>query len=217
MTRVATTASTPATLITSEAELDALYGEPVPAAVLKELPVISEDYRRFIDASPFVLLATVGPEGLDCSPRGDPAGFARVLDERTLLIPDRRGNNRVDSLRNIVRDPRVALLFLIPGISETLRVNGRAVLSREEALCRSFAVGERNDKVPTCVIVVTVDAVYTQCPKALVRAKLWDPATQVDRSTLPSMGEILQRISAGAFDGAAYDAAYPERLRQTIY
>jgi PPOX class probable FMN-dependent enzyme len=217
VTRVATTASTPATLITSEAELDALYGEPVPAAVLKELPVISEDYRRFIDASPFVLLATVGPEGLDCSPRGDPAGFARVLDERTLLIPDRRGNNRVDSLRNIVRDPRVALLFLIPGISETLRVNGRAVLSREEALCRSFAVGERNDKVPTCVIVVTVDAVYTQCPKALVRAKLWDPATQVDRSTLPSMGEILQRISAGAFDGAAYDAAYPERLRQTIY
>lgn len=217
MTRVATTASTPATLITSEAELDALYGEPVPAAVLKELPVISEDYRRFIDASPFVLLATVGPEGLDCSPRGDPAGFARVLDERTLLIPDRRGNNRVDSLRNIVRDPRVALLFLIPGIGETLRVNGRAVLSREEALCRSFAVGERNDKVPTCVIVVTVDAVYTQCPKALVRAKLWDPATQVDRSTLPSMGEILQRISAGAFDGAAYDAAYPERLRQTIY
>lgn len=217
MTRVATTASTPATLITSEAELDALYGEPVPAAVLKELPVISEDYRRFIDASPFVLLATVGPEGLDCSPRGDPAGFARVLDERTLLIPDRRGNNRVDSLRNIVRDPRVALLFLIPGIGETLRVNGRAVLSRDEALCRSFAVGERNDKVPTCVIVVTVDAVYTQCPKALVRAKLWDPATQVDRSTLPSMGEILQRISAGAFDGAAYDAAYPERLRQTIY
>ncbi|MCC6434111.1 MAG: pyridoxamine 5'-phosphate oxidase family protein [Acidimicrobiales bacterium] len=204
-------------MITSEAELDALYGEPVPAAVLKELPVISEDYRRFIDASPFVLLATVGPEGLDCSPRGDPAGFARVLDERTLLIPDRRGNNRVDSLRNIVRDPRVALLFLIPGIGETLRVNGRAVLSREEALCRSFAVGERNEKVPTCVIVVTVDAVYTQCPKALVRAKLWDPATQVDRSTLPSMGEILQRISAGAFDGAAYDAAYPERLRQTIY
>ncbi|MEZ5262690.1 MAG: pyridoxamine 5'-phosphate oxidase family protein [Acidimicrobiales bacterium] len=204
-------------LITSEAELDELYGEPVPAAVLKELPCISEDYRRFIDAAPFVVLATAGPEGLDCSPRGDPAGFVRVLDERTRAIPDRRGNNRVDSLRNIVRDPRVALLFLIPGIGETLRVNGRAVLSRDAALCASFAMGERGDKVPTCVIVISVDTVYTQCPKALVRSKLWDPATQVPRSSLPSMGQILQGISDGAFDGAGYDAAYPERLRQTIY
>lgn len=204
-------------LITSEAALDELYGEPVPAAVLKELPCISEDYRRFIDAAPFVVLATAGAEGLDCSPRGDPAGFVRVLDERTLAIPDRRGNNRVDSLRNIVRDPRVALLFLIPGIGETLRVNGRAVLSRDAELCASFAMGERGDKVPTCVIVISVDAVYTQCPKALVRSKLWDPATHVPRSSLPSMGQILQGISDGTFDGAAYDAAYPERLRQTIY
>lgn len=204
-------------LITSEAALDELYGESVPAAVLKELPCISEDYRRFIDAAPFVVLATAGPEGLDCSPRGDPAGFVRVLDERTLAIPDRRGNNRVDSLRNIVRDPRVALLFLIPGIGETLRVNGRAVLSRDAELCASFAMGERGDKVPTCVIVISVDAVYTQCPKALVRSKLWDPASHVPRSSLPSMGQILQGISDGTFDGAAYDAAYPERLRQTIY
>lgn len=202
--------------IGSEAELDAIYGEPVPAAVIKELTFISEDYRRFIDASPFVLLATAGPEGLDCSPRGDPAGFVRVADERTLLIPDRRGNNRVDSLRNIVRDPRVALLFLIPGVGETLRVNGRAVLSTDEELRRSFAMGIDGDKVPACVIVVDVEAVYTQCQKALVRSKLWDPSVQVPRSSLPTMGQILQRISDG-FDGEGYDAAYPERLRQTLY
>jgi PPOX class probable FMN-dependent enzyme len=204
-------------LITSEAELDAIYGEPVPASVIKELPVISEDYRQFIDASPFAVLATAGPEGLDCSPRGDPAGFVRVRDERTLLIPDRRGNGRVDSLRNIVRDPRVALLFMIPGIGETLRVNGRAVLSTDEDLRRSFAAGEGGDKLPACVIVVTVDAVYTQCPKALVRSKLWDPATQIPRSALPSVGQMLQRITNGDFDGQAYDAAYPDRLKQTLY
>lgn len=203
--------------ISSEAELDERYGEPVPAAVLKELTFVSEDYRRFIEASPFVLLATAGPEGLDCSPRGDPAGFVRVLDERTLAIPDRRGNNRVDSLRNIVRDPRVALLFLIPGIGETLRVNGRAVLSTDEELCRSFAMGERGEKVPVCVIVISVEAVYTQCQKALVRSKLWDPAAQIERSALPTMGQILQRISDGAFDGAAYDATSPKRLADTIY
>lgn len=200
--------------ITSEAQLDELYGEPVPAAVIKELPVISDDYRQFIDASPFVLVATAGPEGLDCSPRGDPPGFVRVVDERTIQIPDRRGNNRVDSLRNIVRDPRVALLFLIPGVGETLRVNGRASLIADPELCRSFAMG---DKVPRCVIEVTVDAVFTQCQKALVRSKLWDPETQIERSTLPSVGQILERITAGEFDGGAYDAAYPERLRTTIY
>jgi PPOX class probable FMN-dependent enzyme len=209
--------SDPGSVITSEVELDALYGDPVPAAIIKELPVISEDYRLFIEASPFVVLATAGPDGLDCSPRGDAAGFVRVLDERTLLIPDRRGNNRVDSLRNIVRDPRVGLLFLIPGIGETLRVNGRAVLRTDEGLRRSFAAGEQGDKLPACVIVVTVDAVYTQCPKALVRSKLWDPATQIPRSALPTVGQMLQRITNGDFDGQAYDAAYPERLKQTLY
>ncbi len=208
---------TPGPRITSEAELDEIYGEPVPAAVIKELTFISEDYRRFIEASPFVLLATAGPEGLDCSPRGDPAGFVRVLDERTVAIPDRRGNNRVDSLRNIVRDPRVALLFLVPGVGETMRINGRAVLSLDEELRHSFAMGDQGDKVPACVIVVEVERVYPQCQKALVRSKLWDPATQVPREALPSVGQMLQRITNGEFDGQAYDAAYPERLRQTIY
>lgn len=201
-------------LITDLEQLDAIYGDPVTTSIMKELDHITDDYRQFIDAAPFVVLATAGPEGLDCSPRGDPAGFVRVVDERTVMIPDRRGNNRVDSLRNIVRDPRVALLFLIPGVNETMRINGRAVLSIEADLRNSFAMG---DKVPACVIVVTVDRIYPQCPKALLRSKLWDQETQLDRSTLPTTGQMLQRLTDGSFDGAAHDAAYPERVRQTIY
>jgi PPOX class probable FMN-dependent enzyme len=200
--------------LTTEAALDAIYGEVVPAAKIKELPVLIDELRQFIEASPFLILATVGPEGLDCSPRGDPAGFVRIADAQTLLIPDRRGNNRTDSLRNIVRDPRVALLFLIPGVGETLRVNGSAALTADPELCASFAMG---DKIPRCVIEVTIETVFTQCQKALVRSKLWDPETQIDRAELPTVGDIMTAITAGEFDGAAYDAAYPERLRQTIY
>ena len=201
-------------MITDLEQLEAIYDEPVKTSLMKELDHITDDYRQFIDAAPFVVLATVGPEGLDCSPRGDPAGFVRVVDERTVMIPDRRGNNRVDSLSNIVRDPRVALLFLIPGVNETMRINGRAVLSLDAELRESFAMG---DKVPACVIVVTADRIYPQCPKALVRSQLWDPATQIQRSTLPTTGQMLQRITDGQYDGVAHDAAYPERLRQTIY
>jgi PPOX class probable FMN-dependent enzyme len=201
-------------LITSIEQLEAIYGQPVPLSVMKELDHITDDYRQFIDASPFVVLATSGPEGLDCSPRGDPAGFVRVVDERTILIPDRRGNNRVDSLRNIVRDPRVALMFLVPGIGEAMRINGRAVLSTDAELCSSFAV---DAKVPSCVIVVTVERIYPQCQKALVRSRLWDPETQVPRSALPTVGQMMERISNGTFDGDAYDAAYPERMHTTIY
>jgi PPOX class probable FMN-dependent enzyme len=201
--------------ITSEAELDAIYGEPVPAAKLKELPVIIDELRQFLEASPFVILGTAGPEGLDCSPRGDPPGqLLRIIDERTIQLPDRRGNNRVDSLRNIVRDPRVALLFLVPGIGETIRANGTAVLRTEPDLLESWAMG---DKLPRCVIEISIDTIFTQCQKALVRSKLWDPAVQIERSALPTVGEIMTTITAGEFDGAAYDAAYPERLRQTIY
>jgi hypothetical protein len=205
----------PSHIITNEAELDALYGEPVPAAKLKELDHISDHYRAFIEASPFVILATSGPEGLDCSPRGDPRGFVRVADKRTVMIPDRRGNNRVDSLRNIVRDPRVALLFLIPGIGETMRINGRAQLSTNPALLESFVM---EGKTPRCIIVITAERVYPQCAKALVRSKLWDPAGHLPRSALPSMGTILQSIVKDTtFDGKAYDAAYPQRLKETIY
>jgi uncharacterized protein len=201
-------------LITSIEQLESIYGDPVTTSILKELDHITDDYRQFIDAAPFVVLATSGPEGLDCSPRGDPAGFVRVVDDRTVMIPDRRGNNRVDSLRNIVSDPRVALLFLIPGVNETMRINGTAVLSTDEDLRRSFAMG---DKLPACVIVVTVDRIYPQCPKALIRSKLWDMETQIPRSNLPTSGQMMQRITDGAFDGAAHDAAYPERVRTTIY
>jgi len=185
-------------IIATEAELAALYGPPVPAAVTKELTFISADYRRFIEASPFVLLATAGPEGLDCSPRGGPAGsVVRISDANTLMLPDRRGNNRVDSLRNIVRDPRVGMLFLVPGVGETLRVNGRAVLSTDDELCRSFATGP-TDSAPRCVVVVDVEAVYIQCSKALTRSQLWDPANHVERTSLPAIGEMIARIADGA-------------------
>lgn len=195
-------------------ELDQLYGEPVQAAVVKEIDHISEHYRGFIEKSPFVVLATVGPEGLDCSPRGDPAGFCRIADPRTVLIPDRRGNNRIDSLRNIVRDPRISLLFIIPGIGNTLRINGQAEIRTDADLLQSFAMG---NKLPRSVLKVTTDRVYFQCPKALVRSRLWDPAAQISRSELPSTGEILACLSAGTIDGPAYDAAYPKRLEETIY
>lgn len=198
-------------MITSESELDALYGEPVRTSLLKEIDHISPDYGRYIMASPFVILATSGPEGLDCSPRGDPAGFVRIHDPKTLMIPDRRGNNRIDSLRNIVHDPRVALLFLIPGSGTTMRVNGSASLSTNPDLCASFAI---DGKAPKCVIIIQVDRAYTQCKKALVRSKLWD--TGVADRTLPSIGTMMQNLDAG-FDGKAYDAEYPDRMSKTIY
>ena len=200
--------------ITTESELDALYEAPVPTSILKEIGHITDDYRKFIEASPFAILATSGPEGLDCSPRGDPRGFVRVADSKTMMVPDRRGNNRIDSLRNIVRDPRVALLFLIPGIGTTMRVNGRAHLSTNEELCGSFAM---EGKKPKCVIVITVERAYTQCQKAIVRSRLWDPEMHVAKSELPTVGEMMERLSNGEFDGKAYDAEYPERMKRTIY
>jgi PPOX class probable FMN-dependent enzyme len=200
--------------ITTLQQLDALYGEPVPAAIAKEIDYISDHYKAFIDKAPFVVVATVGPEGMDCSPRGDPPGFVKVRDANTVLIPDRRGNNRVDGLRNLVRDPRISLLFMIPGIGNTLRINGRAEISVDPELCASLAM---QGKAPKCVLVVTAERVYFQCPKALVRSRLWSQDAQVPRSALPSTGEILQGLSKGVIDGEAYDRAYPQRLKETIY
>lgn len=200
--------------ITSEAGLDALFDAPVPTSILKEVDHITDDYRKLIEASPFAILATCGPEGLDCSPRGDPSGFVRVADPKTLMIPDRRGNNRIDSLRNIVRDPRVALLFLIPGIGTTMRVNGRAKLTADPDLCATFAMEGKN---PKCVIIIMVERAYTQCQKAIVRSKLWDPAMHVAKSELPTLGEMMERLSKDGFDGKAYDTEYPERMKRTIY
>ena len=200
-------------IVTSEAELDAIYGQPSGPAVIKEIDHISEHYRRFIELSPFVVLATSGPEGLDCTPRGDPPGFVRVVDSRTVMLPDRRGNNRIDSLRNIVRDPRVALLFLIPGVGRTLRINGRAAISTNAELCASFAM---EGKLPRSVIVVTAERVYTQCPKALVRSHLWDASRHVEEAALPSSGAMMKALQKD-FDADAYDRAYPQRLKETIY
>ena len=201
-------------LITSIDALESIYGEPYGPAVVKEIDHVNADYRAFIEAAPFCAVATGGPGGLDCTPRGDPPGFVRVKDEKTLLIPDRRGNNRIDSLRNLIADPRISLLFLIPGCGETIRVNGRAVISIEPALCESFVFA---GKLPRSVIVVTVDRVYFQCAKAIVRSRLWDPATQIDRKKLPTSGTILAGISKGAIGGPEHDRTAPDRMKATIY
>lgn len=200
--------------VTTLAELEALYGEPVPSSLTKEIDHLTALHQAYVEASPFVVVATAGPDGMDCSPRGDPAGFVRVADERTLLLPDRRGNNRLDTLRNLIVDPRIGLLFLVPGVGVTLRVNGVAQLTTDEALRESFAI---DGKLPTTVIVVTTTSVYTQCPKALIRSRLWDPQQLRDPADLPTVGQINELITNGAFDGKAYDDAYPQRVRDTIY
>jgi PPOX class probable FMN-dependent enzyme len=200
--------------ITTLEELEALYATPVGNSLTKEIDHISEHYRAFIEKAPFVVIATSGPDGLDCSPRGDPAGFVRVLDRKRVLIPDRRGNNRIDSLRNLVADPRVSLLFLIPGVNETLRINGRARIIVDAALAASFTI---NDNVPTVLLEVTADRVYFQCAKALIRSRLWAIEAQLPRAALPSTGQILEEITNKRIDGAEHDRSYPERLKQTIY
>ncbi|HTR88154.1 MAG TPA: pyridoxamine 5'-phosphate oxidase family protein [Reyranella sp.] len=201
-------------IIRNVAELEALYGQPGEASTVKEVDYITPHYRAYIEASPFCALATSGPEGLDCSPRGDKPGFVRIHDDKTLLMPDRRGNNRVDSLRNIVRDPRVALLFLIPGLGNTLRVNGRAHLSVEPALLESFAVEE---KAPRSVIVMTVETIYFQCARALVRSELWNPSRHVDPRSLPSAGQILAALSQDRVGGETYDREWAGRAAKTMW
>jgi PPOX class probable FMN-dependent enzyme len=200
--------------VTTLEALEALYDKPYGPAIVKEIDRINPHYRKFIEAAPFFALATSGPDGLDCSPRGDAPGFVRVADEKTLLIPDRRGNNRIDSLRNIVSDPRVALLFLIPGVGETIRVIGRASISTDPALTETFIV---NGKTPRSVIVVAIERVFFQCTKAIVRSKLWDPALHVDRKSLPSAGTILGEISGGKIGGPEHDRAQPQRIKETLY
>lgn len=195
-------------------KLETLYGAAAPRSITKEIDYISDHYRAFIEASPFVMVATSGPGGLDCSPRGDPAGFVRVQDQKTVLMPDRRGNNRLDTLRNLMEDPRISLLFLVPGVGETMRINGRADLVNDPALCESFAM---DGKIPATVIVVTVERIYFQCQKALARSKVWDPAIQIDRSELPSTGTMIAALSEDEFDGDAYDEGYPAHMARTIY
>lgn len=201
-------------LITDSNELEQLYGAVAKSSLMKVTDHIHPAYRPFIEASPFVALATSGPEGLDVSPRGDPAGFIHIEDPKTLLLPDRRGNNRIDSLRNILHDNRVALLFLIPGIGETLRINGTAEIRKDPALLDKFSV---NSQSPKTVLRISVENVFFQCSRAVIRSKLWDPAAQIERQALPSTGSILSMISHSEIDGFAYDEALPERLKTTLY
>lgn len=195
-------------------ELEALYGHPGETSTIKEADCITPSYRALIEASPFAALATAGPEGLDCSPRGDAGCAVRIVDERTVMMPDRRGNNRCDSLRNIVRDPRVALLFLIPGSGTTMRLYGKAHLSVEPKLLESFAV---QGQAPRSVIVVQVEKVYFQCARAVVRSELWNPERHVDPSLLPTPGDILAEMSQARVGGKAYDEEWPERAARTMW
>ncbi|MDU6432780.1 MAG: pyridoxamine 5'-phosphate oxidase family protein [Pantoea sp.] len=175
------------TFITSDAELERIYGAVAKPSLTK---------------------------GLDVSPRGDPAGFVVIEDAKTLLLPDRRGNNRIDSLRNILHDNRVALLFLIPGIGETLRVNGTAKITTDPELLHRFAV---NHQLPKTVLRIAVESVFFQCSRAIIRSKLWDPAVQIKHDQLPSPGSILHQLSRSEINGDAYDQALPERLKNTLY
>lgn len=206
--------------IGSPEDLARAYPNPLsPASLFKEIDHVDANYAALIAASPFVVIATTGPEGLDCSPRGDEPGFVTVRDSKTLLLPDRRGNNRLDSFRNILSDNRIGMLFLIPGYGETLRVNGCAELSSAPDLCAQFVAA---GKQPVSVMIVHVEKVFFQCSRAVVRAELWNPQKHVDKRTLPSAGKILRDITARSetletFDGQAYDAALPARVKATLY
>lgn len=199
--------------INSIEALEALYGLPKEKDLVKELDHITPHYRKLIEASPFMVVATGGPEGMDCSPRGDEPGFVRVADEKTLMFPDRRGNNRADSLRNIIRNPYIALLFMIPGIGVTLRINGKAEISVDADLLQSFAVG---DSLPKTVIVITAESVYFQCSRAIVRANLWDPDSFPEPGKVPTAGELLAEISGNKFGGKKYDLDWANRPKKNL-
>lgn len=207
-----------ARLITTVAELEDCYelaDRPPPAGAIEKVSDhLTEPYRRWIEASPFLALATVGDGGLDCSPRGDQGSAVTVVDDRTIHIPDRRGNNRLDSLRNIVLDGRVALLFLVPGATECLRINGTAVLDRDPSLLSSYAVAERQ---PRSVIVVTIGEVYFQCARAIKRSGLWDPSGHAPPDDLPTAGQMTKAAGASDFDAERYDAALADRQAATLY
>lgn len=202
------------TTITTVGELEAVYGKPSEVSLVKEVDRIVPEYAAFIEAAPFVALATVGPEGLDCSPRGDLVEVVRIVNDKTVMLPDRRGNNRTDSLKNIIRDGRVALLFLVPGSTTAMRINGRAVISVDPALCESFAV---EGTAARSVTIVTVDSIYFQCARAIKRADLWNPERRSLAEGLPTPGQMLARTSRGRIDGAAYDAEWPDRAAKTMW
>jgi uncharacterized protein len=195
-------------------QLDSMYPLPLSTSIRKVTRRLIPAYRAMVEASPFVVIATIGPRGLDCSPRGDAPGFVRVHDDSTLLLPERRGNNRIDTLRNLVADPRASLTFMVPGISEILRVNGHAALSRNSSLCESFAIG---GAIPKIVIVFEIEQVMFQCARAIVRSKLWDPSTFRAPGEVTTAGRMLADATAGDEGGAQYDAELPARIQATLY
>lgn len=200
--------------VTTVEELEALYGAVFPPAIIKEVDHIHPIYRPFIETAPLAILATAGSDGMNATARGDPAGFIHIEDEKTLILPDRRGNNRVDSLHNIIADPRVALLFIIPGVGETLRVNGTAEIIVGPDYLQRFAVA---GQPPKSVLRIAVQSVLFQCSRAVIRSGLWKQESQVDRKSLPSVGTILRTLSEAAIDGDVYDKAAPQRLASTLY
>lgn len=201
-------------LVHSKEQLVSLFGVPGEAAVRKEVSFLHPHYQALIKASPFAVLATIGPNGLDASPRGDPPGFVSIWDKCTLLIPERRGNNRIDSLLNILADPRVALLFLIPGVGETLRVNGRASITTDPEMLKSQSV---EGKLPKCVIIVKVETAFFQCARAIQRSRLWQPVPRDSKPDVPSAGTILEALTNAKIDGEKYDRELPARQRDTLY
>ena len=201
--------------IKSLAELEAIYNiKPVLASTAKESDHITPAYAKLIEHSPFVALATSGPEGLDCSPRGDAGSVVRILDSKTLAMPDRRGNNRIDTLRNIIADPRVALLFLLPGSGTTFRVNGTAVITTAPEILKSFTM---EGQPPRSVIIITVQIAYFQCARAVIRAGLWDTSKHIPAGTLPTPGEILEPLSQGEISAQTYDREWPERAKKSMW
>ena len=200
--------------ITTADGLRELYGEPVERARVKVIDHVDAHCRDFIAASPFLILASGSSTGFDCSPKGDPPGFVQVADDKTLLIPDRRGNNRIDGLINLIEDPRVGLIFFVPGVNETLRINGRATISADPALTVRFTV---RGKAPITVLVVHVEEAFIHCAKALVRSELWDTDSRIERSCLPSTGRMLADHTGGSVDPVTYDAELIERHQRELY
>lgn len=200
-------------MITTISELEALYGVPAEASQIKVSNHITVHYQKLIEASPFFALATGGPEGLDCSPRGDAGQAVFIQDQNTLLIPDRRGNNRMDSLRNIVRNPEIAMLFLIPGSNTTLRLNGTAAISDDPKLISQYSV---QGKAPRTVIIITIREIYFQCARAVLRADLWNPDQFRAPEDLPSVGTMLQDLK-NDFDGTSYDQEWPARAKTSMW
>lgn len=198
------------TPITDLETLEAIYGAPVALSLTKVVPHITPLYRRWIEAARFVILSTTGPEGTDASPRGDDGPVVRIADKKTILLPDWRGNNRIDSLRNIVRDPKVSLMFMIPGCNNVVRINGQAIVTADAAVTGQFTQAKKH---PRTVVAITVDEAYFQCAKAMMRSRLW---TAPHPEGIPTAGQFVKEIETG-FDAEAYDSGYPEYAKPRMW